>query len=347
MSYLAGKMVLAVEAGAPNNAGSDVAVRTLVHTKTARIRGATYPYVSAQAVRRWLRDVIAEDGDEPSPIERSGSGARQKVTTAADPVLYSDDDLFGYMRAAERAEGADTTVRESVFMLGTAMSVEPVRVTRDFGVRAVPDGDPVIHEHEFYTADLAAPFLLDVAHVGVFTIGGGGRLNYLDRQIAGHLKDGRVEQISFRGRVAVALPLPERRRRVAALLRALAELAGGAKRALHYGDRVPALVLLVPMAGGLNPLGSVIAGNADGSGLAVRGDVLASELAAYEGEWSPPVVVGWRPGWREDLRVGFEADVAHLLTDGALRIGHPRSALRQVADEVEAGSFDAWFSTAP
>jgi CRISPR-associated protein Cst2 len=101
------------------------------------------------------------------------------------------------------------------------------------------------------------------------------------------------------------------------------------------------------MAGGLNPLGSVIAGNADGSGLAVRGDVLASELAAYEGEWSPPVVVGWRPGWREDLRVGFEADVAHLVTDGALRIGHPRSALRQVADEVEAGSFDAWFDTAP
>jgi CRISPR-associated protein Cst2 len=347
MSYLAGKMVLAVEAGAPNNAGADPGIATLVRTKQARIRGATYPYVSAQAVRRWLRDLMEEAGVEPSPVERSGRGARQKVTTAADPVRYADDDLFGYMRAAERAEGADTTVRDSVFMLGTAMSVEPVRITRDFGVRAIADGDPVIHEHEFYTADLVAPFLLDVAHVGVFTVGAGGRHNYLDAQQAGHLKDGHVEQVPFRGRQALALPLPERRRRVAALLEALAELAGGAKRALHYGDRVPALVVMVPMAGGVNPLGSVVASRSDGSGLAVRGDVLAAELSAYAGEWSPPVVVGWRPGWREELRDGFEADIAHLISDGVLRIDHPRSALRQLAEEIQTGVYDGWFATTP
>src|SRR6202034_2642773 len=97
---------------------------------------------------------------------------------------------------------------------------------------------------------------------------------------------------------ALRLPLEQRRERAAVLLEAMADLAGGAKKALHYGDRTPALIAVVPMAGGVNPLGFVIDGAEDGSGLQVRPAALREELEAWDGEWEAPVRFRWRPGVR-------------------------------------------------
>ncbi|WP_322779165.1 type I-B CRISPR-associated protein Cas7/Cst2/DevR [Frankia sp. Cas4] len=348
MAFLAGKMVLAVEAGAPNNGAGD---GTTGRVKKTRIRGRDYPYVSAQAFRRWLRDTMTAAGSVPSPTERVGKaqGKAQKATTAADPIQYVDDDLFGYMKATARSDDAATTVRDTPFMVGTFLAVEPVRPTEDFGVMSRNISDPVLHAHEFYTADLAAPFLLDVPRVGTFTLqaaNGSGRANYLDEKtalaVASAVQAGATTQ-TFRDHTAVRLPLAPRRERVAVLFEGLAELAGGAKKALHYGDRVPALLVMVPMAGGVNPLGFVIDGAADGTGLQVRGDVLRGELAAWQGEWEPPVLVGWRPGFRDVLRKQFEADLAEEITAGTVVIDHPRTVLLALAARVRSGQHDAWF----
>src|ERR1035441_5202671 len=93
-------------------------------------------------------------------ILSSTAGLPWAVTTA-DPAQYADDDLFGFMKAAERGENQATTLRDSPFMVGTFLAVEPVRMTEDFGVMSRGVRDPVLHGHEFYTADLAAPFLPD------------------------------------------------------------------------------------------------------------------------------------------------------------------------------------------
>ena len=348
MTYLAGKIVLAVTAGAPNNgAGSG----TTAPVKKATVRGRTYPYVSAQAFRRWVRDTMAAQGSAASPTTRVGKaeGKAQKATTGADPARFADDDLFGYLKATARAENEATTLRSSPFMVGTFLSVEPVRLAEDFGVMSRGISDPVLHAHEFYTADLAAPFLLDLPHIGTFTLpgeSGGGRPNYLDAESAQRAADavaaGAVPCV-FRGQRALRLPLEERRHRTAVLLEALADLAGGAKQALHYGDRTPALIAVVPMAGGVNPLGFVIDGAEDGSGLEVRGQVLREELQAWEGEWEAPVRFGWRPGFRQRARKQFEADLGDLMERGQVTIGHPRTALRVLAAEIRSGDKDAWF----
>jgi CRISPR-associated protein Cst2 len=206
----------------------------------------------------------------------------------------------------------------------------------------------VLHSHQFYTADLAGPFLLDLPRIGTFTFAGknGGRPNYLTpgnaQEAADALEIG-AEQITFRSQPALRLPLEIRRDRAAILLEALADLAGGAKKALHYGDRTPALIAMVPMAGGINPLGFVIDGADDGSGLEVRAAALRQELKAWEGEWEAPVRIGWRPGFRETLRKQFEADLADLIDHGQVTIDHPRTVLRDLAKEIRDGSRDAWF----
>ena len=348
MTYLAGKIVLAVSAGAPNNGlGSG----TVGEVKQARIHGRTYPYVSAQAFRRWLRETMVASGAVASPVTRVGKaeGKAQKATTGADPAQYPDDDLFGFMKATAKADNEATTLRDSPFMVGTFLSVEPVQVTKDWGVMSRGIGTPVIHEHQFYTADLAAPFLLDLPRIGTFTYpdkSGSGKPNYLDEQSARRAADavaaGAVTA-PFRGQTALRLPLEVRRERAAILLEALGDLAGGAKKALHYGDRTPALIAMIPMAGGVNPLGFVVDGNEDGSGLEVRGGALRQELAAWQGEWDAPVRFGWRPGFRDQLRKQFEADLGDLIEGGQVSVDHPRSELRALAGEIRGGERDAWF----
>ncbi|MFD4660856.1 type I-B CRISPR-associated protein Cas7/Cst2/DevR [Kitasatospora sp. NPDC058444] len=347
MAYLAGMMVLSVNAGAPNNGRGE---ETMSRVKFARIRGRKHPYVSAQAARRWIRETMVERGSVPSPVTRVGKaqGKAQKANTQADPVRYADDDLFGYMRAGSKKDDAATTLRDSPFMLGTLMSVEPVYPTEDFGVMSRGVTEPVLHGHEFYTADLAAPFLLDVPRIGTFTLPGAdgvGRPNYLTQeqalQVAEAVELGAGTAV-FRDQPAVRLPLEERRRRAALLPEAIAHLSGGAKQALHYGDRVPALMVLVPFKGGINPLGNVIDSDPD-TGVRVRGDVLVQELEAWEGEWEAPVRVGWRPGFRDQAREDFEKQCARELGEGSIVIDHPRTVLLRLADDLRSGRLDGWF----
>ncbi len=348
MAFLAGKIVLTVEAGAPNNGKGE---STTAVVKKTRIRGATYPYVSAQAFRRWLRDTMTAMGSVPSPTERVGKaqGKAQKATTAADPIRYADDDLFGYLKATAKSTDEATTVRDAAFMVGTFLAVERAQPTVDFGVMSRGIDEPVLHAHEFYTADLAAPFLLDLPRVGTFTLpgpSGSGRPNYLTEKnalaVAEAVKAG-ASVTNFRSGSAVRLDQQERRDRAAHLLEALAELSGGAKKALHYGDRTPALLAMLPMNGGINPLGFVIDGAPDGGGLRVRGDVLKQELAAWAGEWQPPVLIGWRPGFHEQARKQFEADLAEEIAAGTVQIGHPRVILRELARQIREGEHDGWF----
>ncbi|ASW55511.1 type I-B CRISPR-associated protein Cas7/Cst2/DevR [Plantactinospora sp. KBS50] len=348
MAYLAGKLVLAVTAGAPNNGRGEA---TTGRVKQTRIRQHIYPYVSAQAARRWLRDTMTEQGAVPSPTERVGrkQSKAQKATTEADPLRYVDDDLFGFMKATAKSEDADTTLRDSPFMIGTLLSVEPARPTEDFGVMARGIDDPVLHAHEFYTADLAAPFLIDLPRIGTFTTPnerGAGKANYLTREAAlavAEAVNAGAETVLFRGQPAVRLPLQTRRERAALLLEALSELSGGAKKGLHYGDRTPTLLMLLAMEGGVNPLEFAVGGADDGSGLQVRGDVLRAELEAWDGRWQPPVRVGWRPGFRDVERKQFEADVAGEIDAGTVTVQHPRTMLRTLAAELRAGVHDAWF----
>src|SRR5690606_22784790 len=119
--------------------------------------------------------------------------------------------------------------------------------------------------------------------------------------------------------------------------------AGGAKKGLHYGDRTPALLMLLTMNGGVNPLEFTISGADDGSGLQVRANVLRAELDAWDQHWQPPVRVGWRPGFKEVTRKQFEVDLAAEIDAGDVLIDHPRTMLRTLAAELRNGTHDAWF----
>lgn len=340
MSFLAGKIVQDVVAGAPNNGEGEDNTGTV---KQLRVGRDTFPYVSAQAFRRWLRDSMPA-GEPRSGVTRSGSGKNQQAYTAGRPDRYLDDDLFGYMVAVKK----ENFQRDTVLATGTLVSVVPQRPTMDFGTmsRDFPAGEhPVIHQHELYSSVLAGDVLLDLPRVGVFETDGSGLRVAISQTVADEACSNGAEEIVFRGTAAVRLPLAERRRRTALLLRALAALRGGAKQALHYGDRTPPLILLAPLKGGVNPFTRVL-GARDGKPV-FAADVLREELEAWEDELDGPVLLGWAPGFLGDQREKVGQELEDLIKGGTVVLKHPRAILTGLADRIEAGDHDAWFEDVP
>lgn len=342
MTYLAGKVALGVVAGAPNNGMGDGNVATV---KSMRVGRDTYPYVSAQAFRRWLRDSLP-DSEQRSPVWRSGSGKKQQAYTSGRPDQFLDDDLFGYMVAVKKEKDtpSGTCQRDTVLATGTLVAVVPRPPSQDFGTmsRGFDAGEnPVIHEHQFYTAELAGDILLDVPRVGVFEVDGSGLKVALTAAAAKEAEAAGAEPTTLRQIDALRLPLPERRRRCATLLRALTAVRGGAKQALHYGDRTPALVLLAPVKGGINPFTRVL-GAKDGQ-TTFRADVLREEMSAWADELDGPVLLGWAPGFLGDQRDRVRRELSDLLDSGQLKLDHPRPLLAELADRIERGEHDSWF----
>ncbi|WP_040793213.1 type I-B CRISPR-associated protein Cas7/Cst2/DevR [Nocardia paucivorans] len=349
MTYLVGKIALDITAGAPNNGRGESNVGEV---KKMYIGRNLHPYVSAQAFRRWVRDSFPSEVAS-SPVTRSGSGTNQQAYTAGRPDLYVDDDLFGYMVASKKGNYQ----RDTVLATGTLVSVAPRRPTRDFGTMSRgfgPDENPVIHEHEHYSAELAGDILIDVARIGVFQVQGSGLRRNLTDAAAKDAEEAGAERVSFRGLDSLRLPLAERRRRLAVLLNTLAEVCGGAKRALHYGERSPAMTLLAPIEGGNNPFTRVLTARASREDqgyphleTAFEAGVLREEIAAWADVLGKPVLVGWAPGFLADQREQVRAELDDLVDDGTLVIDHPRVVLRGLAKEVEAGTRDEWFEDAP
>ena len=102
--------------------------KTLWQLKRYTRGDQTYPYVSGQAWRNWWRTTLENEFHDwrVSPIERSGQGKTQVVYTAASPVEYDDDDVFGYMRAP-RGGGKETVTRISPLKNSPLISIEPQR----------------------------------------------------------------------------------------------------------------------------------------------------------------------------------------------------------------------------
>jgi CRISPR-associated protein Cst2 len=241
---IVGFMLVDAPHSALNCAGVDAGERTENITKVKTIRKGRYlyPYVSGQALRYWWRKSLEEKyGWALSPITRE----KKIAFTAANPISYPDDDIFGYMRALKAKEGG-TVTRISPLKNSPLISVIAHTPTDDFGVMARHEGDPVPYEHQFYSTVLKGIFSLDLDTVGAF----------ISQDKAGYKNMyPELEEIASKKNVIQQdnlwiLPKEIRVKRAAETIAVLPYINGGAMQTSHLTDITPKLLILVILDGG-------------------------------------------------------------------------------------------------
>jgi CRISPR-associated protein Cst2 len=362
MSFVTGLMLIDAPASALNNLGNIPGARTdnTVGVKVIRTKEGAYPYVSAQAFRYWLRTTLesASLGWQAAPIYRE-----EKVAyTDANPILWWDDDLFGYMRAPSKKASArekreadesrtdetpttDTVTRVSPFRVSTLVSIAPVNITEDFGTMSRHEGNPVPHEHQFYRTTLKGLFSLNLHACGTFSYRDKTGFRNLDDVRIALAKERKLEPLetdkSYR------LPYPDRLQRISALFEGMARLEGGAKQSLHYTDVAPALVIMAVTKGGNHIFGHVV--GATGRGLPeLKVDALREALTVFGDNLLSDVYLGWVEGYLDDERAKVQA----ALGDGGplsafaskVKLSHPRQAFQSFVADLQKPENEGWLA---
>jgi|FLYN01.1.fsa_nt_gi CRISPR-associated protein Cst2 len=329
MAYLTALLLIDAPASALNN--SDQSLDRYENSTSVKfIRkfgGGMYPYVTAQAYRRWLRQSLEEDprGWQMSPVHRE-----EKVAYVdANPISYWDDDLLGYMRAPGKSKkdkggmenmtpiGDDVSAltRISPLRVSTFVAVSPVYLTEDFGVMARQEGEPVPHAHNFYRATLQGLLSLDMSSAGVFTYSqrtGYQNLDSIRRQQAE--ENGLTHDPANR---TYRLSADERLRRIRRLVEAIPLVQGGAKQTLHYTDVTPVVSMAAVTRYGNHPFNYLFEDRGDE--ITFKVEAFVDIIRSYREQFLSPVYIGWRPGYAMSQFAKFDGipdDVRDTLAGG-------------------------------
>jgi CRISPR-associated protein Cst2 len=353
MAFVTGCVVLDAPASALNNAGADQGARTdnAVVVKKIRTPEGDHPYVSAQAVRYWIRTNLELNQPQwkAAPVRREGKIAY----TDANPIEYWDDDLLGYMRAQSKKSDAakdenasplekDREItRVSPFRVSTFVSISPNRLVTDFGTMTRQEGNPVPYEHEFYRAHLLGLLSLDLSAAGTFF--DGARVGYknLDSFRREAAQKASLEKVLLRKQAAYRLPLEQRVERVSTLVGSLALLNGGAKQAVHYTDLTPAIVCLAVTSHGNNPFYRLLTSSPSKT-TQFHSAAFAELMAAYSDHFLSEIYIGWAQGFLDGERAKLEETMNHL-TSVKLSLGHPAVQIGRFAEVLRSSRSAGWY----
>jgi CRISPR-associated protein Cst2 len=129
--------------------------------KITLANGQQLPYMSAQALRRALRDRLEEMGEPISEVIK-GDG-KAPSTTQSDPKQFIDDDLFGYMDAKGGKQ------RTSPVRVDAMVALTHYQGDLDFGTNYQSKnrgGDPNIFESEIHSGIYRGTVLIELDRVG-------------------------------------------------------------------------------------------------------------------------------------------------------------------------------------
>lgn len=251
-----------------NNQGTDNATAVKKVFKNGRM----YAVVAGQAWRYWWRETLGLNGWDLSPITRD----KKVAFTEANPLIYSDDDIFGYMRASKGEELDEngevvletkgknkgqpkmidiSVTRVSPLKNSILTSVTPIKLINEFSTMARQDGDAVPYEKQSYSTILKGMFSLDLDQVGTFTkINRSGYKNVTESTYQQVINENgqEVNDLINPNIQRARLNNQTRVQRAKDTILALKTIAGGAKRTTNYVSVKPDFIVLAVLKGGNN-----------------------------------------------------------------------------------------------
>lgn len=320
-----GFVLLDVDVVALNNAGKNTTSNfdNAVSTKKIYKNGKPYTYVSGQAWRYWWRNTLQQNhGWQLSPVTRESKIA----FTAANPILYADDDIFGYMKAAKEVvldekgnavlkNGKEvkedvTVTRISPLKNSAIVSVTATRPSENWSSMARQDGDSVPYSKEEYSAVMKGMFSIDVAQASTFaTYNKTGFKNLTENLKEQALKDGAMEiddSFVIDGKGApqklVRLSPKVRQKRIIDTVQALKTISGGAMQTNNMADVTPKFIVLATMSTGNHPFSHIVGNEGMNNDRVVFNfEGLKEVLKDYKNQIQGMVFIGRRAGFLDDI----------------------------------------------
>ncbi len=326
-----GFILLDVDVVALNNAGKSTS--TLydngVATKKVFKNGRSYTYVSGQAWRYWWREALQKNhGWELSPITRDNKIA----FTAADPVKYADDDIFGYMKAAkdvvvdeegkavldkkgkEQTENV-TVTRVSPLKNSVIVSVGSTRPSENWSSMARQEGDSVPYVKEEYSAIMKGMFSLDIEQAGTFSNYNKTGFKNLTEKLkdeaiaagATEVDDLFVKDGKGNAQKLVRLKSDIRIKRIEDTIQALKTISGGAMQTNNMTDVTPKFIVLATTLTGNHPFSHIASSegiNSDRVYLNIDG--IKEVLKDYKSQILGTVFIGKRTGFLDEDSIALK-----------------------------------------
>ncbi|HWQ33383.1 MAG TPA: DevR family CRISPR-associated autoregulator [Blastocatellia bacterium] len=366
LTHIVGTFLIQAEGAFLNGAGLDDSGedRNAVIPKTFQDGRYRVPYVSSQAWRRWLRETFKEEyPNEPKAelkaLSKNARGNPDKIGTEMDPVMFPEDDIFGYMRA-EKGQGRakaededeDATIAEAeaeeaapkgkqkgsktrAVMRPSPFSssiLKSIRTTGwqgdDEGFVHLKEGSPLPYKTRFYNTQLQGIFGLGYDRLGTFR-NEGDRIELDEALVSKYLKEEVIEKDA--DREIYRVKNNRRRERATMILRSLAVLRGGAKQAQFGTDVTPKVIILA----GLN------CGNLIFNDLFEEKDLqpvlklatLQQIIADYQNRLMTPVFIGLRDGY---LHPENEREVKEWAKNNTqVRLLSPVKAVEKLTDSLK------------
>jgi len=352
-----GFILLDVDVVALNNAGKSSTSNfdNAIATKKIFKAGRTYTYVSGQAWRYWWRETLkVNHGWNLSPITRESKIA----FTEANPIVYADDDVFGYMKAAKdvkrdesgnpvmdrkgKEEKEDVTVtRISPLKNSVIISVGSSRIAENWSSMARQEGDSVPYSKEEYSAIMKGMFSIDLFQVGTFSTYNKTGFKNLTEKLRQEAKsngsieinDPFVKSKNGDAQKLIQLSREIRVRRVIDTIAALKTISGGAMQTNNMGDVTPKFIVLTSMSSGNHPFSHIVKNESrDNSNVILNIDGLKEVLNDYKDQFKGTIFIGKRSGFMDE----YDTELKALETEFSnVKVASINQAIDQYCEQVK------------
>lgn len=303
----------------------------------------------------WWRETLKLNHNwNLSPITRDSKIA----FTEANPFLYADDDVFGYMKAAKEVKRDDdgnpildkkgkeekedvTVTRISPLKNSVIISVGSTKTVENWSSMARQEGDSVPYSKEEYSAIMKGMFSIDLFQVGTFAsynktgfknLTEKARIESSDFQ-AIEINDPFVKDKNGEPKKLIQLPKDIRIQRIADTVSALKTITGGAMQTNNMGDVTPKFIILASMNSGNHPFSHVVKSegmNNDKVLLNIEG--IKEVLNDYKDQFQGTIFIGKRSGFMDE----YNEELKALETDFSnVKVLSVNQAIDQYCEQVK------------
>ncbi|MBU0488948.1 MAG: type I-B CRISPR-associated protein Cas7/Cst2/DevR [Bacteroidetes bacterium] len=307
-----GFILIDVDVVALNNAGKNTQSNydNAVATKTIRKNGRSYVYVSGQAWRYWWRESLQKHfGWKMSPITRESKIA----FTEANPIMFPDDDIFGYMKAPKGSK--ETVTRVSPLKNSAIISASSTTPVENVSSMARHEGDTVLFGKQEYSAIMKGMFSIDLAMVGTFSDYDRTGFKNLSKVLLEEAEKSDAEKIDDpfvldtkgKPKKLIRLAKGTRQKRASDTIQALKTISGGAMQANNMGDVTPKYIILATTTTGNHPFSHIIGNKGQRDEEVVFNfEGLVEVLKDYKDTFDGTVFIGRRSGFMDEIANSLE-----------------------------------------